>query len=201
MEKTFSIGFAQADHNFGIPAENLNVPESVQHTMDGCNFHSEATILNEYGFNVTEEQLQSEGEAQGWYQPGQGTPIDCMGKHIEERGIPVSMTEGNGLDNLISELSQGHRVIVAVDSGELWNPNITEHIQDMVFGGIPDHALIVDGISLQDNLVTLTDSGSGDFRTEYPLDTFMDAWADSNGTMVATQVSPEAFIPIDDFMA
>ncbi len=194
MEKTFSVGFAQADHSFGLPAENVHVPESVQHTMDGCNFHSEATILNEYGFDVTEEQLQHEGEEQGWYQHGQGTPIDCMGKHIERRNVPVNMTEGNGVDNLISELSQGHRVIVAVDSGELWNPGPGEKLQDMVFGGIPDHALIVDGVSISDNLVTVTDSGTGHFRTEYPLDRFMDAWNDSNYTMVATQVSPEEFL-------
>ena len=201
MEKNFSIGFAQADHNFGIPAENIHVPESIQHTMDGCNFHSEATILNEYGFNVTEEQLQSEGQAQGWYHPGQGTPIECMGRHIEGRGIPVSMTEGNGIDNLISELSQDHRVIVAVDSGELWNPNITEYIQDQMYGGNPDHALIVDGISIKDNLITLTDSGSGDYRTEFPLDNFMDAWNDSNCTMVATQVSPQEFMSLNEDIA
>ena len=201
MEKTFSIGFAQADHKFGIPAENLNVPESVQHTMDGCSFHSEATILNEYGFNVTEEQLQHEGKAQGWYNPGQGTPIDCMGKHIEGREVPVSVTEGNGVDNLISELSQGHRIIAAVDAGELWFPDACEQFQDILYGGTPNHAVIVDGVSIRDNLVTLTDSGSGDFRTEYPLDTFMEAWEDSNYTMVATQVSPEEFMSINDLIA
>ena len=71
-----------------------------------------------------------------------------MGKHIDDRGVPVSMTEGNGVDNLVSELSQGHRVIVAIDSGELWNPGASESIEDMVCGHIPDHAVIVDGVSI-----------------------------------------------------
>lgn len=201
MEKNFSVGFAQANHSFGVPAENVYVPNSVQHTVDGCNFHSEATILNEYGFNVTEEQLQQEGVEQGWYTPGQGTPIDCMGMHLENREVPVSMTEGNGVDNLISELAQGHKVIVAVDSGELWSPGYGEQMEDIMYGGIPDHALIVDGVSIDNNLVTITDSGTGHFRTEYPLDNFMDAWNDSNNTMVATQVSPEEFINGEEFFA
>lgn len=200
MEKTFSVGFAQANHSYGIPAENILVPESVQHTTDGCNFHSEASILNEYGFDVTEEQLQFEGQAQGWYKPGQGTPLDCMGKHIEGRGVPVNVTEGNGVDNLISELAQDHRVVVAIDSGELWSPGANEQFEDMVYGGIPDHAVIVDGVSPQDNLITLTDSGTGYFRTEFPLDNFIDAWNDSGCTMVATQVSPEEFAFINDLL-
>ena len=194
MEKSFSIGFAQANHNFGTPAENVYIPESVQHTMDGCNFCSEATVLNDYGFNVTEEQLQREAAEQGWYSAGDGTPLDCMGKHIEGRGVPVSMTEGNGIDNLVSELSQGHRVIVAIDSGELWHPGFGENIEDLIFGDAPDHAVIVDGVSMSDNLITITDSGTGNFRTQYPLDNFMDAWSDSNGTMVATQISPEDYL-------
>lgn len=200
MEKTFSIGFAQANHDFGTPAENVFIPESVQHTLDGCNFCSEASVLNDYGFNVTEKQLQHEAAEQGWYSAGNGTPIDCMGKHIDGRGVPVSVTEGNGVDNLISELSQGHRVIVAIDSGELWNPGADEFVQDMVYGGAPDHAVIVDGISLSDNLVTITDSGTGHFRTQYPLDNFMDAWNDSNYTMVATQLSPEEFMAGSDIL-
>lgn len=202
MEKTFTVGFAQADSNFGIPAENVNIPSTVQHTMDGCDFHSEATVLNDFGVNVTEEQLQHEGEAQGWYQPGQGTPLEYMGRHLENHGIPAHVTEGNGVDNLISELSQGHRVIVAVDSGEIWNPGINEQLEDAIQGGIPDHALIVDGVSMKENTITLTDSGTGDYRTNYPLDQFMDAWADSNNTMVATDISPDdmAFVPCDNLM-
>lgn len=199
MEKSFSIGFAQANHEFGTPAENVYIPESVQHTKDGCNFCSEATVLNDYGFNVSEEQLQHEAAEQGWYSAGNGTPINYMGKHIEGHGVPVSMTEGNGIDNLVSELSQGHRVIVAIDSGELWHPGFSETIEDLIFGGTPDHAVIVDGVSMSDNLITITDSGTGHFRTQYPIDNFMDAWSDSNGTMVATQVSPEEFLSGSDF--
>jgi hypothetical protein len=201
MEKSFTVGFAQANHNFGTPAENVFIPESVQHTMDGCNFCSEASVLNDYGFNVSEEQLQQEATEQGWYSAGGGTPMDCMGKHIDGRGVPVSMTEGNGVDNLISELSQGHRVIVAIDSGELWEPSFAEALEDRICGGIPDHAVIVDGVSLSDNLVTITDSGTGNFRTQYPLNDFMDAWNDSNCTMVATQISPEEYMAGGEMMA
>ena len=193
MITTFLIGFSDAKHDFGLPSENSYIPEMVQHTNDGCAFHSEATILHEFGINVSEEQLQREGAEEGWYRPGHGTPLQYMGSHLEHHGVPVNVTEGNGIDNLISEFSQGHRVIVALDSGELWNPGIRENMEDLIYGGFPDHALIVDGINLSDKTITLTDSGTGDFRTEYSLNTFMDAWKDSNYLMVATEVSPDEF--------
>ena len=194
MNTTFQIGFAEANHDFGLPSENIYIPNTVQHTDDGCAFHSEATILHEFGIHVSEEQLQREGAERGWYRPGHGTPLQYMGSHLEDHGVPVNVTEGNGIDNLISEFSQGHRVIVALDSGELWNPDMQEQLEDLIYGGCPDHALIVDGISMADNTITLTDSGTGNFRMEYPLDTFMEAWQDSNCTMVATTLSPEEFI-------
>ena len=193
MNTTFQIGFAEANHDFGLPSENTNIPGMVQHTDDGCAFHSEAAILHEFGIDVSEEQLQREGAEQGWYRPGHGTPLQYMGTHLEDHGVPVNVTEGNGIDNLINEFSQGHRVIVALDSGELWNPGIQEQMEDLIYGGCPDHALIVDGINMSENTITLTDSGTGNFRTEYPLDNFMDAWQDSNCTMVATALSPEEF--------
>ena len=188
MNTKFQIGFAEANHDFGLPSENTHIPSMVQHTDDGCAFHSEAAILHDFGINVSEEQLQKEGAEQGWYRPGHGTPLQYMGSHLA-----VNITEGNGIDNLISEFSQGHRVIVALDSGELWSPGLEEQMEDFIYGGCPDHALIVDGINIADNSITLTDSGTGNFRMEYPLDTFMDAWQDSNCTMVATAVSPEEF--------
>lgn len=198
MQTKFTIGFDQANHDYGLPAENVNIPEFVQHTPDGCDFHSEATILHDYGIDVTEEQLQHEAKSQGWYIDGHGTPLDHMGDHLVNHGVPVTVTEGNGLDNLISEHAQGHKVIVALDSGELWHPGFTEKMEDIIYGGIPDHALIVDGVSLSDNKVTLTDSGTGDFRMEYPIDQFMDAWGDSNFTMVATDLSPAEFLGLDE---
>jgi hypothetical protein len=50
-------------------------------------------------------------------------------------------------------------------------------------------------------LVTITDSGTGNFRTQYPLNDFMDAWNDSNCTMVATQISPEEYMAGGELMA
>lgn len=194
MNTTFQIGFSEANHDFGLPSENVNIPSMIQHTDDGCAFHSEATILHEFGINVSEEQLQKEGAEEGWYRPGHGTPLQFMGSHLENHGVPVNVTEGNGIDNLISEFTQGHRVIVAIDSGEIWSPGIQEQMEDYIYGDCPDHALIVDGINTSDNTITLTDSGTGNFRMEYPLDTFMDAWQDSNCLMVSTAVSPEEFL-------
>lgn len=194
--ETFAVGFAQADPYFGLPAENINDPRFQQATPDGCDFAAEASVLRDYGFSdVTEEQLQMEGADQGWYE-GHGTPMDRMGSHLESHGVPYTATEGNGVENLVAELARGHEIIIAVDSGEIWNPGIAEDMEDAIYGGRPDHAIIVNGISIADNTATITDSGNGDYRCEVPLDRLVDAWEDSNFTMVSTDVTPEEFMAL-----
>lgn len=193
---TFAVGFAQADPYFGIPAENINDPRYQQVSPDGCDFAAEASVLRDYGFkDVTEKQLQMEGAEQGWYE-GHGTPLDRMGSHLASHGVPYTATEGNGVENMVAELARGHEIIIAVDSGEIWTPGFAEEMEDTLYGGCPDHAIIVNGISIADNTATITDSGNGDYRCEVPLDRLVDAWADSNFTMVSTDVTPEEFMAL-----
>ena len=92
--------------------------------------------------------------------------------------------------NLASELAQGHKVIVGVESSELWgqNPILTGIAH---FFGIEhaDHAVIVSSIDTSDPehpKVIVTDPGTGDVAKSYPLDHFLDAWHGSHFAMVST---------------
>lgn len=159
---------------------------------DTCAIKSQQLILQDFGINMTETQLRDEAIANGWYNGGT-SPAD-VGKLLELHGVGVSQYDHANIFNLVNELAQGHKVIVGVDSGELWEDNMWDKLFE---DGAADHALIVSGVDTSDpnNVkVILTDPGTGDLMKEYPMDQFVDAWQDSECFMMATNdVTPNVF--------
>jgi len=168
---------------------------------DTCAIKSQQLILNDFGVPVTEDQLVQYSAEHGWYN-GNGTAMEDVGKILADAGIPCTQTVDANAYDLANELAQGHKVIVAVDSEELWDNSILDWLKDIFLGDTPDHALIVAGIDMTDPnnpMVILTDPGTGQPAQPYPLDQFMDAWGDSQNFMVSTDVpTPSA---IDTFTA
>lgn len=177
---------------FGDVQPAFDTTDIHQTYTDTCVIKSQQLILNSFGIEVSEDSLVQDALSLQIYQPGRGTPIEHMGDLLELHGIESTMFESANKYTLMHELAQGHQVIVAVDSGELWRPSLFEKIKDLFMGETPDHALIVTGIDTSDPNaidVIITDPGTGNV-TRYPYDQFADAWADSSFTMVATNTSP-----------
>ena len=135
---------------------------------------------------MSQEDLIAFAEQNGWYSPESGTPMGYVGYIIQSAGVGVHQQMDSTIYDLINELAQGHRVIVGVDSGELWadrdgniGAQLTEFWEDLWNGQEgADHALIVAGVEVNpqnpsDVTVVLTDPGTGDLRIEYSLDDFM----------------------------
>ena len=180
------------DSIIGMPGN-----EYQQQYSDTCAIKSQQIIMNEFGIPVTEEQLVSYSYQHGWYS-GHGTSMDDVGKLLEEGGIPVHRQSNANVFDLVSELAQGHRVIVGVDADELWGDRILGWMEDFYHGEQPDHALIVTGIDTRDPnniMVCVTDPGTGEHNRAYPLDQFMDAWSDSKCFMVATNIPAPDSLP------
>lgn len=155
-----------------------------------CAIKSQQLILNDFGIDVSEDQLVQYSMEKGWFD-GTGTMPEDVGKLLADAGIPCTQSVNANIYDLMSHLSHGHKVIVAVDSGELWNGGLMDWYKDMYVGDTPDHALIVAGIDMSDPenpMVILTDPGTGEAAAPYPLDQFMDAWADSQNFMVSTDI-------------
>ena len=165
-----------------------------QEYNDTCAIKSQQLILNDFGIAVTEDQLVQYSADHGWYD-GNGTAMEDVGKILADAGIPCTQSVDANVYDLANELAQGHKVIVAVDSGELWDGSILDWLKDIFMGETPDHALIVAGIDMSDPdnpMVILTDPGTGQPAQPYPLDQFMDAWGDSQNFMVSTDVPTPA---------
>ncbi|MBE6242044.1 MAG: hypothetical protein E7114_01315 [Bacteroidales bacterium] len=165
---------------------------------DTCAIKSQQLILQDFGINISEDQLRHEALVNGWYNNGT-SPAD-VGKLLELHGVGVSQYDNANIFNLVNELAQGHKVIVGVDAGELWENSLWDRLFE---DSQADHALIVSGVDTSDpnNVkVILTDPGTGDLLKEYPMDQFVDAWQDSNCFMMTTNDAvPDIFNPFNDF--
>ena len=174
-----------------------------QQYSDTCAIKSQQLILQDFGIEVTEDDLVAWSAEHGLY-TGNGTRMSDVGILLQEGGIPVTGKVDATVFDLVSELSQGHKVIVGVDSGELWDQglkaDLKEWWEDLRHGDTgADHALIVAGVDNSDPsnpMVLLTDPGMGDLCKRYPLDQFMDAWKDSSCFMVSTDIAPAEFASV-----
>ncbi len=164
--------------------------KSVMQTYpDTCAIKSQQLILEAHGCNLSESELRAEAIQHGWYIPNCGTPINHVSSLLEHHGMIVQHYEHASMSDITNELSQGHQLMVCVDSGELWKDGSNETFEDIILGERPDHALLVSGITLNpftaEENVLLTDPGTGDVYAEYSIEQFEDAWDDSRNFMVS----------------
>lgn len=174
--------------NHSISFQGLAPADIHQTYPDTCAIKAQQIILEQHGISMTEDQLVQESIDNGWYYPGSGTRVCDIGNLLELHGLEIEKHVDSSVDDITSNLAKGNAVIIGVDSGELWNPGFNEELEDYICGPQADHALIVSGISVNpltgNQEILLTDPGTGDVLHSYELDTFMDAWADSNNFML-----------------
>ena len=176
-----------------------NTGHIAQTTAITCAVVSQQMILNDFGvvspttgLPLSEAELTYVAAVNGWL--SEGTTPDDVGKLLDYYAIPNH--KGYGIDNLVTELQQGHKVIVGVDSSELWNSNnpILNFAEDYVVGENADHAIVVNGIIFDgqcEPIVVVNDPGSPQGAgNQYPISTFLDAFQDSNCFYVATDNAP-----------
>ncbi|QZY56856.1 hypothetical protein [Crassaminicella profunda] len=195
-----NFNIQKPDPVIGTPEEDSEFFPGQQSFQDTCAIRCQQFIIEQFtGGDIPEESLVIEAQEKGWYTPGEGTSLRDVGNLLEAHGITVNRYDNANIFHLANELIQGHKVIIGVDSGELWNGgSLQEYAED--FFGIDgaDHAITVLGIdtSNQDNIkVIIGDPGTGEASAKYPLEQFMDAWKDSGFYMVATQNPVPHWLP------
>lgn len=142
---------------------------------------------------VSEAQLVYEATAHGWLTDDGMSPSD-VGNLLELHGIDCHSQFAATVESLMEELAQGHKVIVGVDSGELWQ---TDSPLEDFFHQAADHAIWVTGIDNSNPIapkVIINDSGEPEGAGKaYDLGQFVDAWADSGFFYVTTDAAPPHF--------
>jgi hypothetical protein len=183
----------KADPIIGTPGADSRVFPGQQGYPDTCAIRCQEFIIRQYtGLNLPEKYYVDEAKAHGWYHSGEGTRASDVGKLLEAHEIPVHRYTEANVYNLTAELARGHKVIIGVDSEDLWstsNPflNGLRHALGLAEA---DHAVVVSGIDTSDPehvRVIVSDPGTGEVAARYPIEKFVMAWKDSHFFMVATQ--------------
>lgn len=180
---------ASSAGHFGTELEHID-----QTTPFTCAVVSQQMILKDFGIELSEAQLVYDATVNGWLTDS-GTSLDNMGNLLELHGISTHTNYSGDLPSLINELAHGHKVIVPVNSGELWNGvSFWQRLTGSHNTG-PDHAIVVSGVDFSnpDNpMVVINDPGAGVGAAQsYPLEHFLEAWNDSNCMYLATDNAPE----------
>ena len=188
-----ALDIEQASTIQGQSAENVTFdPEVYQYYDDTCAIQSQRLILQQFGIDVSQEELIAIAKENGWYAEGYGTPMNMVGKLLEYYDVDITASQGNNIFNLSNELAQGHQIIVGVDANELVHP-YDSFGEDWIYGENANHALVVVGVDTTDpnNVqVIVTDPGTGNRQMAYPAEQFINAWKDSNCFMVTTHDIP-----------
>lgn len=171
------------------PSFQALAPEDIQQSYpDTCAIKAQQIILEQNGISVSEDQLVQEAIDHGWYYPGSGTSVSDVGKLLELHGLEVERYVNGSIEDLADSISNGNAVLIGVDSGELWNNGPWEELEDWILGPQADHALIASGVVVNplngNQEILLTDPGTGEVAHSYDVDTFLDAWEDSNNFML-----------------
>ncbi len=189
-----------------------------QDMQDNCAVAAQTSIINQFvNGTVSLEDSTYVAFSNGWYHPGFGTSMEDSGNLLEAYGISTHQVDNASVFDLATELQHGHRVIVGVNSNELWEQGPMQELWNWViekFGfdkaefNPADHAITVTGIDTSDPAnpqVIINDSGHPDgAAVHYPLDRFMDAWENSGFHYIATDFAPKQAVPpsfdVGDFL-
>lgn len=164
-----------------------------QETDFTCAVVAQQTILNQFGIDVTESQLVYDATINGWLTDSGTNPAD-FANLLEYYGIGTHENMNASISDVMAELAQGRKVMVAVDSGEMWGTDgLFSDFTDRGMGA--DHAIVITGVDVSDPdnpLVYVNDSGAPDGAGKaYPMAQFVDAWEDSGCHYVATNDAPD----------
>lgn len=179
-----------------------------QIAADNCAVEAERSIINLFVDDpLTQQEAMDISSSHGWYQPGVGTAPDVIGQMMDLHGIPNHSVVNASTMDLVSELAQGHGVIVGVDADELWDKGPLADLKQYIstttgvdFGNAnANHAIVVTGIDVSDPtnpMVIINDSGiPGGQGSAYPMEKFLQAWEDSGFYYTATDVPlPEKYL-------
>ena len=183
---------ARFDPDSSDPTKVIGDPASAmeewefQGNTGRCALYSQKFIIEQ----LTDEEIDIEkfadtAEEHGWFDEEGGTSMLNMNKMLDFYNIDNEMSFHNDMDDIKECLSSGGKVIVAVDSGEIWSSESSDIFDP---GDGADHAVEVIGIDYSDPdnpMVVLNDSGTPDGCGELvPMHIFIDAWEDSNCQMI-----------------
>lgn len=177
------LSLALEDSSSGPRQEYAMVAKGATDNL--CAIYCEQYVLQKFGITRSVDELMDLAAQLGTLKED-GTPMEKLGALCEHMGLHVERKKKAYLQDIKATLSQGHEVIVAVDSGELYGDYLEEHVEDLFIGQIPDHSVVV--LSCDEDIVCY-DPIKGTHPVTVSEERFLDAWKDSEWLMVIIHIN------------
>jgi len=149
------------------------------------------------GVELPEDAVCQIAAVNGWFDPNSGTSPEALGRILNAFGVTTETQYDASLNDIITALERGDKVIVALDANEIWTPlrDETGTPIEQEDGG---HAVWVTGIDQdeQGNIkIILNDSGisDGQMKVIDGVD-FINAWDDFGNHLVIAENTTNSVI-------
>ena len=153
-------------------------------------------LFTVYGIDISAEEVTEIMRREGLLIEGKGS-LATVGAALDSKGIPSRVVWSATFDDVIAELQAGHKLVIPIDSSELWDQSFFDRMWDWMTdlgGGTADRVVLITEIDMSypDNpRVTI----NGNFPCR--LSNLRDAWADSRFTYIATDITPSEYVQPD----
>lgn len=170
----------------GDPASDMDVWE-FQGPTNRCALFSQKFVIEQLTdeTDIDIEEFANIAKENGWFTEENGTGFLNMNKMLDYYGVDNEMVYDADISDLEEALRNGDKVIVSVDSGQIWYNNPNDIFSPSTSS---DHALQVAGIDYSnpdEPMVILNDSGSPMGCGEMvSLETFENAWGAGDHQMI-----------------
>lgn len=164
---------------------------NMQEGMNSCGIASQKGVIEAVtGQEIPEIELSYYAYKQGWYDPANGTRVEDIGNLLGVYGIPVDRGYDRSVEDLYTALQGGEKVIVCLDSAEIWSPGRDGSGNPLELAD-QGHAVWVTGMHQDEDgswYVIMNDSGLPDGAgNTVLLEDFMNAWDDFGNYAVVTR--------------
>ena len=160
-----------------------------------CGLVSSQEVLNQFDIPVTENDVVNHAVDNNQCavvpsdasQSG-GTSADGQAHVLSDYGVPAHVENNGNLDELATNIQDGHGVIIEVNAGILWDD--ANSYED----GGSNHAITVTGVVRDPSTSEITgfivnDSGDGKGEKFVDAATVQQMWVDTGGQSVVTDVT------------
>jgi hypothetical protein len=157
-----------------------------QGTLTTCGPSVMAQILNDFtGTAYTDEMgLAAEAQAAGLFNPASGMRADQIETFLDTHGVPSTVVENQGFDDVERYLREGRAVVMFVDAKDVIGPGYEAFAASDEPENTPldtvDHFVRVIGIDRAAGVAIISNPGQdGGSQVEIPLDRLEEAWNDN----------------------
>ncbi len=165
-----------------------------QGNNNSCAVVAQMTVCESItGLDLNQSEVARIAQENGWYDPERGTDSENVGKILEYYGIPTEKKYNASLDDIAAALERGDKVIVGLDSNEIWYPQRDANGNPVELPNA-GHAVWVTGIDPQPDgsvKIILNDSGTPNGQMEVvDAKDFINAWEDC-GNLIVVADTPD----------